>query len=384
VVIQHTGPRGLTASVQVIARSTPGVPGDPVHDTYFGSDLASGDFNGDGFADLAVIDGTYLEGRTTIVYGSPNGLDASTATEATDQDGPVYSVAAGDVDGDGFADIALATWARVDPHMDPRVMLLRGGPSGTEPAPVAVYEIDGSWMRFSDVDDDGKADLVAAGYSSLALCPGTESGIGACSTLPANGYPSDLAVGNVSGDRRNEILVGQTEGAGGVHVYGLTSDGLRHAFRIDQTTRGVPGNPQEGDAFGAAVEVGPIGRDRHADIAIGAPGEDRMGRVTIVHGAKRAIARRGNYAIHQNHPGVPGKGRPNDWFGGALALLDHDGNRRLDLDIGATGESRFTGRTTVLYAPLGKHPKGAQAFGLETFGLPPVAEAGYGAVLGRP
>jgi hypothetical protein len=388
VLVQRTNRRGLGPSAQLIARSTPGFPGDPEAGLYFGADIASADFNGDGFADLAAIDSAYAEGGTTIVYGSAAGLDPTTATTAPDGENPVYSLAAGDIDGDGYADLALGTWVYGDPPIpdrDERVLVLRGGPSGIGATPGTTHEINGSVMRLADTNGDGRADLVSAGYSSLSVCPGGTGGLGSCATLPANGFPSDLAVGNLSGDAGAEIAVGRPDpvAPGAVQVYRTTASGLRYAFRIDQTTRGVPGNQQEGDEFGAALELGQVGRGRYADLVIGAPGEDDVGRVTVVHGGKRAIARRGNFTIAQHHPGVPGKARRNDRFGGALALLDHNGDRRADLDIGAPGESGFTGRVTALYAhDRSLTTRGARAFGLDTLGFPPLPSAGFGMALG--
>jgi hypothetical protein len=227
---------------------------------------------------------------------------------------------------------------------------------------------------------------VAAGSNSLSLCPGGADGLAGCETLPAQGHPSDVAVGNLSGDGRLEIAVGWSDGVmpGLVQVYRTTASGLRYAFRIDQTTRGVPGNQQRGDEFGAALELDQVGRGRHEDLVVGAPGEDEVGRVTVVHGGKRAIARRGNFTIAQHHPGVPGKPRQYDRFGASLALLNHNGDRRVDLDIGAPGESGFAGRVTVLYAhERSLTTRGARAFGLESFGFPPLPAAGFGLTLGR-
>jgi hypothetical protein len=48
-------PKGLAAvGSQFFTQSTPGVPGDVEEADYFGTVLACGDFDGDGFADLAV------------------------------------------------------------------------------------------------------------------------------------------------------------------------------------------------------------------------------------------------------------------------------------------------------------------------------------------
>jgi hypothetical protein len=93
----------------------------------FGSALAAGDFNHDGFDDLAVgapfedVGGASNAGAVSVLYGSGSGLTTSGGRLFTQVAGTVeagdlfgFALAAGDFNNNGFADLAAgAPWERV-------------------------------------------------------------------------------------------------------------------------------------------------------------------------------------------------------------------------------------------------------------------------------
>ncbi len=68
VLVQH---RGRQAAVETITEARAGVPGRPADGDDFGSGLASGDFDRDGHADLAI--GTPGRERVSVLYGAAAG-----------------------------------------------------------------------------------------------------------------------------------------------------------------------------------------------------------------------------------------------------------------------------------------------------------------------
>jgi hypothetical protein len=75
---------GLTvAGAQIWHQDSPGVPGAPAFLDGFGSALAAGDFDGDGFDDLAIgvpeedVGGASDAGVVNVLFGSAAGLTAA-------------------------------------------------------------------------------------------------------------------------------------------------------------------------------------------------------------------------------------------------------------------------------------------------------------------
>jgi hypothetical protein len=171
----------LTASGPVVRASFFGID-DPAFRG--GARAAVGDFNGDGTPDLAVAAGFNGGPRVSLyagksVFGTPtrlvNDFFAFTGPDATTLRNGVF-VAAGDVDGDGFADLI----AGGGPGGGPRVLTISGrilmtaGVAAAQAAPlmnffVAGNEADRGGVRVAAVDSDGgnRADVVVGSGENL-------------------------------------------------------------------------------------------------------------------------------------------------------------------------------------------------------------------------
>ena len=137
----------------------------------FPTHLASADFNGDQYPDLAVAN--WYDGTVTVLMN--NGAAAfSASTFSADlprRNGDTPQVLAGDANGDGTPDLVVPMfndgWS---------VATFVGAGNGTFRTPTHLTEIDGSstvgsfgWVTLGDFDADGDGDLAGVVYQRLAI-----------------------------------------------------------------------------------------------------------------------------------------------------------------------------------------------------------------------
>lgn len=237
-------------------------PGFPNTTLPSGPDVAPvGDVNGDGFDDIALF--WAASGIVHIYYGSGNGLDLSTHTTlgsfGLNQDG-MNVAPAGDVDGDGFGDLVIGL-----PNF--------GGtaPCGTSPGSGVAWVFYGSG---SGPNPNLANNWVLAGcwWTGAGSALGTSVvGVG---DVNADGF-DDIAVGvpgaTVSGTPYGKVFVVYGAGSRLPLVPGFTNFGS-----LTGSSALAGHHPFAG--FGTTVApAGDLDEDGFADVAVGAPLDDTYG-----------------------------------------------------------------------------------------------------------
>ncbi|WP_420630841.1 hypothetical protein [Candidatus Leptofilum sp.] len=321
------------------------------------------DFNGDGFADLAIgvpsedleyTNVTYKEaGAVHVVYGTANGLDALSATAPVDDQLLHRGIAGldqlGIQDWDSFGKALTTGNFNGDKYDD----LAIGVPNSTVSGVVgagAVHVVYGS---------DRGLDLQTGEVWAQDI-PFMISGVG--ETWDAFGKA--LTAGDFNDDGFDDLVVGSPdedvngdENAGAINIIYGTANGLNHFMDeiIHQDSLGfLITSAEEDDFFGQELTVADFDNDGIEDLAVGTPREDfgrdyeDAGIVFILfgsegHGLVQPDDSVDMQPIRADTPGVDNIMEADDLFGHALAAADFNDDGFVDLAIGSPGEDHGFG-----------------------------------------
>src|SRR5262245_29531538 len=301
--------------------------------------VAVGDFNGDSFPDLAVVNRAAVnggDGTVGVLLGDGDGAFAKAATFGTGGVNP-DAVAVGDFNRDGKQDLAVANAG------DGTVGVLLGDGAGTFANPVA-YGSGGAnpvSLAVGDFNGDGVPDLAAANAGAgLGQAPqgtvGVLLGTGTGAFQSPVSYSSDdlnlrsVAVGDFNGDGFQDLAVANAgdgtlrsdippHGTVGV----LLGDGS--GTFTNRVTLGLAGEPN-------AVAAGDFNGDGHPDLAAAiwfpgsasSAGSTRLAVLAVDgNGAFRVL---GDYSSAREYPYAVAAGDFNGDGQADLAAANGDGN----------------------------------------------------------
>jgi len=355
LAVNWGGPKGLSAT-PILLRNVPAnsrgsfvvadVDGDKKPDV-----VASGDDYGD----------ENTPGEGSVLHGpfQRNGASAGTTRftlVAPGEEWYAIAMAAGDVTGDGIADLAVSARQQDGEIGTGGVALMVGGPSGfTYKGLLKDAQgrlIRGEDVEIGDLDKDGHAEIVV-GHS----VDGTDYDVG----LPVKGG----AIAVVHG------------GPNGVST-------TRKPVWINQDTAGVPGVGEWRDGMGSGLSIGDTNGDGYPDVVTGLPGEDfdgltDAGTVLVLRGGATGLTGTGAKVFSQNTAGVPGTAEKLDRFGSETALVDANSDKKNSMVVGDPAENANNGAAWVFSATSsGITASGSFSFGPSTMGLP-AAGALFGA-----
>jgi len=325
---------------------------------YFGMSVAgAGDVNGDGYADVVVGARNYNSsvGKAYLYLGSASGLSATALWTATGDASTQYFggvvAGAGDVNGDGYADVVVGAYGYGSYTGRAYLYLGQGGGLSSSPAWTATGEVAGDYFAYAaagagDVNGDGYSDVVVGAYSSNSQAGKAYVYLGGATGLAASaawaqagaaGVRFGTAVataGDVNGDGYADVVVGASfynSRQGRAYLYLGGASGLA-------TSASWTADGEAGSIFGAAVApAGDVNGDGYSDVVVGAQGSGSvLGKAYLYLGSAAGLAATAAWT---------GSGAATaDRYGFAVGGGDVNGDGYADLLVGAPYNNTSTGR----------------------------------------
>lgn len=351
--IAHANLENNTADVEVLG---------PIADAQFGGSLSvTGDFNGDGLADLVVgmpgySNGASNEGAVYVYYGTVDGYPST--PDYTYETNTVYgfvgsSPIAADINGDGYDDLVVGAYNYSEAtNYKGAIMVFFGGPDGLSTRPDQIVEGESSYSffgalvrRMGDLNGDGYEDVAvsASGQSSVGkiyIYFGSATGLNTTPAATLSGsemygyYGNRMITGDVDGDGLYDLIVSTVVSGSDparITIYKGTANGIDTT--PIETLGQVAGSSS--DLFGDNMLLpGDIDGDGYPDLVVGSPyyngGSGNSGMMTIFYGSASGFLASGRIQTVTAHS--------TDWsfFGGNLASGDFDNDGYADVVVGTS------------------------------------------------
>ncbi|HKY31747.1 MAG TPA: thrombospondin type 3 repeat-containing protein [Candidatus Polarisedimenticolia bacterium] len=343
----------------------------------------AGDVNADGFADIVVGTPRWAitqdrEGRIAVYPGGPFGPPLTPWAAESNVDFALLGTAvagAGDVNGDGYADVAAGAPGYDDGiEFGGKVMVWHGSASGIAAAFSWGASAGSGFASFGasvdgagDVNGDGFDDLVvgAPGYITsffgegrAFLYLGGASGLAVSSAWSPPGGQGDLrfgasvaGAGDIDGDGYDDLVIGAPEYDNGEADEGAVFVFMGSPSGPAETPSLVLEGNQAGANFGASVSgAGDVNGDGLADVIVGAPffdnGEADEGRAYVHLGTPAGLDPVPAWVVESNQASAR--------LGVSVASAgDFNADGVADVVVGATGYDGVLTDEGRVYVHLG-------------------------------
>ena len=320
----------------------------------------AGDVNGDGYADLILgargvpnaRGGQPTPGRAMVYAGSATGLSSPptylSATLIMDLGFGVSVTGAGDINGDGYADVII--------EGDLVLYVYLGGAAGLDRNPTtldtSVFNYAPEVRSAGDINGDGYGDVIVGapspGTGRIYVYLGSAAGLSSPVIINGpgaqnSGFGAFLGcAGDVNADGYADFVVSEQ------------MPGVDSAYLYFGSASGLSSTPTILSQAGVTTGAGDLNGDGYADIVIADPAKTiEIGVAYVFFGSANGPS--STPIVFEGYP------TPNfsDGFGSSLVRGgDVDGDGYGDILLGSPNFNLHTGRATILFGSSSMAPPG--------------------------